>query len=55
MAAPELVAITATILAPMAYLISTPKNVVIIGVIIIPPPKLSQIPLRRNQEVTSTE
>ena len=39
----SIVAITATILAPMAYLISTPKNVVIIGVIIIPPDRKSVV------------
>src|SRR5699024_292120 len=35
---PELVAITAIMLAPIAYLISKPKAKVMIGVIIIPPP-----------------
>ena len=44
MAAPELVAITATILAPIAYFISTPKKEVIIGVMIIPPPRPKMLP-----------
>jgi hypothetical protein len=38
MVAPELVAITAMILAPIAYLISNPIATVKTGVIIIPPP-----------------
>ena len=45
MVAPELVAITAIILAPIAYLMSSPNARVTIGVIIIPPPIPKMAPM----------
>ena len=43
-AEPLLVAITATILAPIAYFISIPNKIVNAGVIIIPPPNPTKEP-----------
>ena len=43
-AEPLLVAITATILAPIAYFISIPKSIVNAGVTISPPPKPTREP-----------